>query len=184
MELARDGQRAVVVARRLFAGRDGRIALTLVLAVVAALEASLYTPDGYEEFPFGRQGDPALAVFLNVLAVAALLAVSWFPLLAAAWSSFFVLVVLASPEASLTLTGLGVALYCIGNLVVRRGLVWGAVLTIPFLLNAISPFDGGQPASGASCPSCSPRPRCSSASRPDGAPRSWPRSERRGRRWR
>ena len=33
MELARDGQRAVVVARRLFAGRDGRIALTLVLAV-------------------------------------------------------------------------------------------------------------------------------------------------------
>ena len=107
MELARDGQRAVVVARRLFAGRDGRIALTLVLAVIAAVEASLYTPDGYDEFPFGPQGDPTLAVFLNVFAVASLLVVSRFPLLAAAWSSFLVLVVLASPEASLTLTALG-----------------------------------------------------------------------------
>jgi hypothetical protein len=143
MELAREGQRAVVVARRLFAGRDGRIALTLILAVVAALEASLYTPDGYEEYPFGQPGDPTLAVFLNVLAVASLLAVSRFPLLAAVWSSFFVLVVLGAPEASLTLTGLGVTLYCIGNLVMRRGLVYGAVLTVPFLLNAIVPFDSG-----------------------------------------
>ncbi len=152
MELARDGQRAVVVARRLFAGRDGRIALTLVLAVVAAAEASLYTPNGYEEFPFGPQGDPTLAVFLNVFAVASLLVVSRFPLLAAAWSSFFVLVVLASPEASLTLTALGVTLYCIGNLVVQRGLVFGAVLTLPFLLNAITPFDSGHARLGSVVP--------------------------------
>ena len=41
----RESQRVIAAARRLFAGRDGRIALTLVLAVTAALEASLYTPD-------------------------------------------------------------------------------------------------------------------------------------------
>jgi signal transduction histidine kinase len=153
MELARDGQRAVVVARRLFAGRDGRIALTLVLAVLAALEASLYTPDGYDdEFPLGQPGDPALAVFLNVLAVASLLVVSRLPALAAAWSAFFVLVVLASPEASLTLTALGVMLYCAGYLVARRGLVYGAVLTVPFLVNAIVPFDSGSARIGSVVP--------------------------------
>jgi len=143
MELVRDGQRAFVVAQRVFSGRDGRIALTLVLAVVAALEASVYTPDVDEGFPFEQQGDPALAVFFNVLAVAPLLVASRFPLVAAGATSFCVLVLLAAREASLTLTAIGVLLYLAGNLVARRGLVYGAALALPFFVNAAVPFDGG-----------------------------------------
>src|SRR5262245_8428373 len=44
MDLAAEGQRAVTAAQRLFSGRDGRIALTLVLVMTAILEASGYTP--------------------------------------------------------------------------------------------------------------------------------------------
>jgi signal transduction histidine kinase len=142
MELVREGQRAFVVAQRVFSGRDGRIALTLALAVVAALEASIYTPDVDEGFPFEQQGDPALAVTFNVLAVAPLLVASRFPLLAAGASSFCVLVLLGSPEASLTLTAIGVLLYLAGHLVARRGLVYGAALALPFFANAAVPFDG------------------------------------------
>ena len=143
MELVRDGQRAFVVAQRVFSGRDGRIALTLVLAVVAALEASVYTPDVDEGFPFEQQGDPALAVFFNVLAVAPLLVATRFALVAAGTTSFCVLVLLAAREASLTLTAIGVLLYLAGNLVARRGLVYGAALALPFFVNAAVPFDGG-----------------------------------------
>ena len=155
MELVRDGQRAFVVAQRVFSGRDGRIALTLALAVVAALEASVYTPDVDEGFPFEQQGDPALAVFFNVLAVAPLLVASRFPLLAAGATSFCVLVLLGSREASLTLTAIGVLLYLAGHLVARRGLVYGAALALPFFLNAAVPFDGGSAGSRAWCPSSS-----------------------------
>jgi len=143
MELVREGQRALVVAQRVFAGRDGRIALTLALAVLAALEASVYTPDVDEGFPFEQQGDPALAVTFNVLAVAPLLVASRFPLLAAGATSFCVLVLLGSPSASLTLTAIGVLLYLAGHLVARRGLVYGAALALPFFANAAVPFDGG-----------------------------------------
>ena len=81
----------IAAAQRLFAGRDGRIALTLVLAVTAALEASLYTPDTYGEFPSRSSGDPGLAIFLNVLAVLPFVAASRFPLLAAAAFDFLTL---------------------------------------------------------------------------------------------
>ncbi|HEX2303644.1 MAG TPA: sensor histidine kinase [Gaiella sp.] len=143
MELARDGQRALVVARRLFSGRDGRLALTVVLAVTAAIEASIYTPDTYDDFPFERQGDPALAVFLNVLAVVPLFVALRFPLVAAVGSTLFTMLLLAAPEAPVTLTALGVLLYTLGHLVVRRGLVYGAAFILPFLVNAMSPLDGG-----------------------------------------
>jgi len=142
MELVRDGQRAFVVAQRVFSGRDGRLALTLALAVVATLEAILYTPEVEDGFPFEQQGDPALAVFFNVLAVAPLLVVSRFPVIAAGATSFCVLVLLGSSEASLTLTAVGVLLYSVGHLVARRGLVYGAGVALPFLLNAVVPFDG------------------------------------------
>ncbi|MGH7384865.1 MAG: branched-chain amino acid ABC transporter permease, partial [Candidatus Rokuibacteriota bacterium] len=69
MELPQETNRFVDEARRLFSGRDGRIALTLVLAVTAAIEAFLYTPDT-PDFPFeGQSGDPSAAVVLVVLAV-------------------------------------------------------------------------------------------------------------------
>ena len=142
MDLVRDGQRAFAVAQRVFSGRDGRLALTLTLAVVATLEAIIYTPDVEEGFPFEQQGDPALAVFFNLLAVAPLLVASRFPVIAAGATSFCVLVLLGSPEAPVTLTATGVLLYTVGHLVARRGLVYGAGVALPFLLNAAVPFDG------------------------------------------
>ena len=144
MEMPRESERVIEVAQRLFSGRDGRIALTLVLAVTAAIEASLYTPD-QPEFPFeGGGGDPAAAVLLNVLAVLPLLAVERFPLLGAAASGFLALVILTGPDTPVTLSALGVLLYAIGHLVARRGLTYAAPFVIVFFLNAVVPFDGGR----------------------------------------
>jgi signal transduction histidine kinase len=148
MELAQESQRVVDAARRLFAGRDGRIALTLVLAVTAALEASIYTPDA-QGFPFEEQGDLALAVFFNVLAVLPLLAATRFPVLAAAATTFCILVLLGAPEAPLTATSIGVLLYLVGDVVVRRGLLWGAWFLAPFLVHAMAPFDGDDAGPGS-----------------------------------
>jgi signal transduction histidine kinase len=142
VELPQETDRLVHAARRLFSGRDGRIALTLVLAVTAAIEAVLYTPNT-PDFPFeGRSGDPGAAVVLNVLAVLPLVAASRFPLLAAAAASFFTLVILASPETSITLSALGVTLYAVGHLVARRGLMFAAPFVFFFFVNAVVPFDG------------------------------------------
>ena len=144
MELARETQRLFVEAQRLFAGRDGRIALTVVLVLTATLEASIYTPDAAQGFPFEEQGgDPALAIFLNVLAVLPFVAAQRFPLLAAAGSTFVSVVLLASPEAPMTLTALGILLYTMGHLVVRRGFVFAAPLLVPFLILAMAPADNG-----------------------------------------
>jgi len=132
MELAAEGQRVGEAVRRLFGGRDGRIALTVLLAVTATLEASIYT-----------RSDLTLAILVNVLAVLPLLACRRVPLAAALATTFFTLVLVTSPNAPLTLTGLGVLLYTIGNLVVRRGLLWGLPFLVPFLLNAMAPFEGG-----------------------------------------
>jgi signal transduction histidine kinase len=152
MELAQESQRMIDAARQLFAGRDGRIALTLVLAVTAAVEASIYTPES-QPFPYeGREGDLALAVFFNVLAVLPLLAAQRFPFVAAVGTTFCTLVLLGAPEAPLTLTCVGVLLYTIGGLVARRGLVWGAPFLVPFLVNAMSPFDGGGAGPGSVVP--------------------------------
>ena len=142
MELPRETEHVVDAARRLFAGRDGRIALTLVLAVTAAIEANIYTPEN-PQFPFeDGGGDPAAAVVLNVLAVLPLLAANRFPLLAAAATSFFTLVILASPETAVTLSALGVMLYTVGHLVARRGLLLASPIVFLFFVNAIIPFDG------------------------------------------
>jgi signal transduction histidine kinase len=151
MELAQESQRVIEAAQRLFAGRDGRIALTLVLAVTAALEASIYTPES-EPFPYGQRGDLALAVLFNVLAVVPLVVSPRFPLLAAVGTTFCTLVLVAAPEAPLTATCLGVLVYTIGHLVVRRGLVWGVPFLVPFLVNAMSPFDSGKTRAGSVFP--------------------------------
>jgi signal transduction histidine kinase len=134
MELAEEGKGLLETAQRLFAGRDGRIALTLVLVVTATVEASVYAH---------QRGNLAAAVIVNVLAVVPLLASRRFPFLAAAATTFWTFVDLGSPKAPLTVTGLGVLLYLVGNLVVRRGLVWGLPFLVPFLFNAMVPFGGG-----------------------------------------
>jgi signal transduction histidine kinase len=143
MEIPQESERVVAAAVRLFSGRDGRIALTLVLAVTAALEASLYTPD-QSEFGFeGQPGDPAAAVLLNVLAVLPLLATKRFPFLAAAAASLLTLVILGSSNTTVTLSALGVLVYAIGHLVARRGLLVAAPLVFLFFVHAVLPFDGG-----------------------------------------
>jgi signal transduction histidine kinase len=149
MELARDnervteaGRRAVDTAQRLFAGRDGRIALTLLLAVVATVEAALRIPDVESQFPFESHVDPTAAILFNVLAVLPLLAAPAYPFLAAAGTTFFTVVILAEPDAPLTLTALGVLVYTIGLLAARRGLLMASTLLLPFLVHAMAPFDG------------------------------------------
>jgi signal transduction histidine kinase len=153
VELERESQRVIDGARRVFGGRDGRLALTLLLAVTAALEASLNTTDGSSPFPFDENGNPTIpfedssgdrtaAVFLNVLAVLPLLAARRFPFLAAAGATFVTTVLLGSADAPVTLTGLGVLLYTIGHLVVRRGILWAVPLLLPFLAHAVAPLDG------------------------------------------
>jgi signal transduction histidine kinase len=143
MEIAEEGQRVIAAAQRLFTGHDGRIALTLVLAVTATLEASVYT---------SQRSDLVSAILINVLAVLPLLAARRFPLAAAVATTSCTLVLLVSPKAPLTVSGLGVLLYTIGNLVVRRGLLWGVPLLVPFLLNAMVPFEGGSSGPGSIVP--------------------------------
>jgi signal transduction histidine kinase len=153
VELAKESERLIAEARQLFAGRDGRVALTLVLAVTAALEASINTPDRRAEFPFdGSKGDRTAAVVWNVLAVVPLLIAERFPFLAAAGTSFVTFVILAEPDAPLTLTGLGVLLYTVWHLVARRGLLVATPLLLPFVIHAAAPADGSSVGLASSAP--------------------------------
>lgn len=136
MEITEESQRVVAAAQRLFGGRDGRVALTLVLAVTATVETSLHVQ---------QRSDLAPAVLFNILVILPLLASRRFPALAAVATTCCTVAVLVSSKAPLTATGLAVLLYLIGHLVVRRGLVWGVPFLAPFLLNAIAPFGGGDP---------------------------------------
>src|SRR5262245_5131841 len=144
VEIPREVDQAVEWARRMFSGRDGRLLLTLVLAVTAAIEATLYTPDNPELLFESGGGDPTAAVLLNVFAVVPLLATDRFPVLAAGAASFFSFVILVSPETAITLSALGVMLYLVGNMVVQRGRRSAAPILLVFLANALVPFDGGR----------------------------------------
>src|SRR5262245_6897393 len=104
MEIAHEAERAVDAAKRLLSGRDGRIALTLVLAATAALEASIYTPSQADFVFEGGGGDASGSIFLNVLAVLPLLATARFPFLAAAAASLVSLVILGSSQTTVTLS--------------------------------------------------------------------------------
>jgi signal transduction histidine kinase len=136
------GRRLVEAARRLFAGRDGRIALTLVLALTATVEALLEQPETRSEFPFETQSDSTAAILFNVLAVLPLLAAPAYPFLAAAGATFAAVLILAEPDAPLTITALGVLLYTVFQLAARRGLLMASPLLLPFLVHAMAPFDG------------------------------------------
>src|SRR5262249_1924541 len=125
------------------AGRDGRVALTLVLAVTATVEASIYVQ---------QRSDLAPAVLSNVLVVLPLLSARRLPGLSAAATTFLTFGILVASQAPPTSTGLGVLLYLIGKVVVQRGLVWGAPFLAPFLLNAVAPFGGGDAGPGSVAP--------------------------------
>jgi signal transduction histidine kinase len=152
VELERESERLIAGARQLFAGRDGRLALTLLLAVTAAVEASIYARDRRPEFPFEGSGDSAAGVLLNVLVVVPLLAAQRFPFLAAAGTTLVTLVILGESNAPLTLTGLGVLLYTVSQLVVRRGLLVASALLLPFVFHAMAPFDGSDVGFASSAP--------------------------------
>jgi signal transduction histidine kinase len=144
VEIPREFDDIVESARRLLSGPDGRLVLTLVLAMTAAIEATLYTPNNPELLFEGGGSDPTAAVLLNVFAVAPLLATERFPVAAAFAASFFSFVILTSPETAFTLSAFGVLLYAVGHMVVRRGRLWAAPILFFFLANALVPFDGSR----------------------------------------
>jgi signal transduction histidine kinase len=145
VDLAHESERLIEAARRLFSGRDGRIALTLVLALTATVEASIYTPHPNPQFAFeSGGGDQPTAIFLNLLAVVPpFLALRRFPYVAAAGAAVVTFIILGSSDAPLTITGLGVLLYAIARVVVERGLLVASPLLLPFLIHAMAPLDGG-----------------------------------------
>jgi signal transduction histidine kinase len=134
--------------RRVFAGRDGRIALTLVLALSAALEAAVRAK-GFTQST-GPFGEPVIssgvstgtAIFLNILAVVPLLLAFWLPLVGAGLSAIATAVILRTNGAPLTITALAVFLYLLYHLVVRRGLLYAVPLFVPLLIALASSSDG------------------------------------------
>ena len=105
-----------------FAGRDGRIALTLVLCGDRGLEASLYTPEHPGASRSRSSGDPTRRVLLNVLAVLPLRRDATASrssqrrprASSRSWCS-------RAPRSPITLSALGVLLYAIGHLVADAG---------------------------------------------------------------
>jgi signal transduction histidine kinase len=144
VEIPRELDDVLESARRLVSGRDGRLVLTLVLAMTAAIEATLYTPNNPELLFDNGGGDPTAAVLLNIFAVVPLLATERFPIPAALAASFFSFVMIVSPETVITLSALGVLLYAVGHMVARHGRLWAAPILFFFLANALVPFDGSR----------------------------------------
>jgi signal transduction histidine kinase len=144
VEIPREADEVVASIRRLLLGPDGRLVLTLLLAVTAAVEATLYTPDNPELLFEGGGVDPTAAVVLNVFAVLPLLATDRFPILAAGAASLFSFVILVSPDTAITLSALGVMLYAVGRMVAERGRLWSLPILFFFLANALVPFEGGR----------------------------------------
>jgi signal transduction histidine kinase len=140
MDFASEGRRLTEATRDLFAGRDGRLPLTFALAVTATLEASLYTQ---------TNGNAAVAIFLNILAVLPLAFSRRFPFVAAGATAFVNVVLLAASDEPSTASGLGVLVYAVGYLVSRRGLLLAAPLLLPFLIHAMVPLDGAGPGPGS-----------------------------------
>jgi len=127
-------ERLLGTTRRLASSHAGRIALTVLLAVVAAIEAS------------------GPAVLWNVLAVAPLTMARRWPFLAAAASTLATVAILGEHDAPVTVAGVGVLLFLIAQLVIRRGLLFALPLLVPFIVNARAPFEGND----AGLPSASP----------------------------
>ena len=125
--------RAGAEARRVLAGPDGPLAAGVVLGLVAVAEVTLYTDD------------VGAAVWPNLLATVPLaLARRWL-----AWATgaivFGVLVAVSDQSSTLTIAALVALLGALSLFAARYRRLWSALLVLPFLVNAIDPFDDSDP---------------------------------------
>lgn len=129
-ELADLAARAGKDARRVLAGPDGPLAFALVLGLVAMLEVTLYADE------IGP------AMIANLVATLPLALARRHPAWATGAVVLGVIVAISSEESALTiaaLAGLVIALYLFALAYGRR---WSVLPVLPFLVNAIEPFDG------------------------------------------
>jgi signal transduction histidine kinase len=125
--------RAGKAGRRILAGPDGPLALALVLALVAMAEVTIYTDE------------VAPAMIANLLATLPLALARRHLAWAAAAVVFGVVLALSADVATLTiagLLGLVAVLYLFAARYRRR---WSVLLALPFLVNALAPFDDSDP---------------------------------------
>jgi signal transduction histidine kinase len=123
----------MAAARRQVTSRAGRITVVVVLALAAASEASR-------------------AVVWNVLAVAPLIIFRRWPFIAAAAATVATVAILSTYQPPLTVPGFCVMLFLLGQLVIRRGLLFAAPLLVPFVVNVRAPLDGSSPGLSSASP--------------------------------
>jgi signal transduction histidine kinase len=119
--------------RRVLAGPDGPLAVACTLALVAMIEATMYSDE------------PGPSIIANLFATVPLVLVRTRLALAAGLIAFGVLFALSDADGALTIAGvvgLVIVLYLFADRYRRR---WSAVLAFPFLLNAIWPISGDDP---------------------------------------
>jgi len=119
--------------QRVFTHGNGRLAGVVVLALTAAVEASLYA------------SEPSTGVLLNMIVVSQLLLARRYPIVAAVVATLATLVILADGHAPLTAAGVVSLLVIVALLVVDRGFRVAVLLAVPLALNAVSPLDGSDP---------------------------------------
>ena len=119
--------------QRVFTRGNGRLAGVVVLALTAAVEASLYA------------SEPSTGVLLNMIVVSQLLLARRYPIVAAVVATLATLVILADGHAPLTAAGVVSLLVIVALLVVDRGFRVAVLLAVPLALNAVSPLDGSDP---------------------------------------
>ena len=119
--------------RNLLSGRNGRIALTLVLLVATALEARLARDVTAHVLQ--------VEIFLNVLAVAMLLVARRWPTVATVVAAVAT-VLLVAHRTPMSIVPFCVMLFLFVRLVIRVGLLVSATLLIPFFILATPRFRG------------------------------------------
>ena len=128
-----DTERLLVMPRNLLSGRNGRIALTLVLLVATALEARLARDVTAHVLQ--------VEIFLNVLAVAMLLVARRWPTVATVVATVAT-VLLVAHRTPMSIVPFCVMLFLFVRLVIRAGLLVSATLLIPFVILATPHFRG------------------------------------------
>jgi signal transduction histidine kinase len=128
-----DTERLLVMPRHLLSGRNGRIALTLVLLLATALEARLARDVTAHVLQ--------IEIFLNVVAVAMLLVARRWPTVATVGATLAT-VVLVAHRTPMSMVPFCVMLFLFVRLVVRAGLLVAATLLIPFVVLATPHFRG------------------------------------------